>query len=43
MQSPLKLTIHGVDHSDALETRIRAKVQKLGAFGTDIADIALMP
>lgn len=32
MQSPLKLTIHGVDHSDALETRIRAKVQKLEEF-----------
>lgn len=32
MQSPLKLTIHGVDHSEALETRIRAKVEKLEEF-----------
>ena len=32
MQSPLKLTIHGVDHSEALEARIRAKVEKLEEF-----------
>jgi ribosomal subunit interface protein len=32
MQSPLKLTIHGVDHSDALETHIRAKMEKLEEF-----------
>jgi ribosomal subunit interface protein len=32
MQSPLKITIHGVDRSEALETRIRAKVEKLEEF-----------
>jgi ribosomal subunit interface protein len=32
MQSPLKLTLHGVDSSDALEARIRAKVEKLEEF-----------
>lgn len=32
MQSPLKLTVHGVDHSEALEARIRAKVEKLEEF-----------
>jgi ribosomal subunit interface protein len=32
MQSPLKLTIHGVDRSEALEARIRAKVEKLEEF-----------
>jgi ribosomal subunit interface protein len=32
MQSPLKITIHGVDRSEALETRIRAKMEKLEEF-----------
>lgn len=32
MQSPLRLTIHGVDHSEALETHIRSKVEKLELF-----------
>ena len=32
MQSPLKITIHGVDHSKMLETRIRNKVEKLEQF-----------
>lgn len=29
MQTPLQITIRDVDHSEALETRIRDKVQKL--------------
>ncbi|WP_142849006.1 HPF/RaiA family ribosome-associated protein [Telmatospirillum sp. J64-1] len=29
MQIPLQITFHGVDHSDAVEERIRSKVQKL--------------
>ena len=29
MQIPLQITFHGVDHSDAVETRIREKVAKL--------------
>jgi len=32
MQTPLKLTIHGIDHSEALEARIHAKVAKLEEF-----------
>ncbi len=36
MQSPLKLTLHGVDHSEALETRIRSKVEKLEEFFSHI-------
>lgn len=32
MQSLLKLTVHGVDHSAALETHIRSKVEKLEEF-----------
>jgi len=32
MQSPLRLTIHGIDHSEALETHIRTKVEKLENF-----------
>jgi ribosomal subunit interface protein len=29
MQIPLQVTFHGIDHSDAVETRIREKVAKL--------------
>lgn len=29
MQIPLQVTFHGVDHSEAVETRIREKVAKL--------------
>ena len=29
MQLPIQITFHGVDHSDALEERIRMKVAKL--------------
>ncbi len=32
MQSPLRLTIHGIDHSEALEMHIRTKVEKLEKF-----------
>lgn len=32
MQTPLKITLHGIDHSDALETYIRTKMQKLEKF-----------
>jgi ribosomal subunit interface protein len=36
MQSQLKLTLHGVDHSEALESRIRTKVGKLEEFFSHI-------
>ena len=29
MQVPLQIAFHGVDHSDAVEERVQAKVQKL--------------
>jgi len=29
MQIPLQITFHGIDHSDAVETRIREKISKL--------------
>jgi ribosome-associated translation inhibitor RaiA len=29
MQIPLQITFHGIDHSDAVEERIREKAQKL--------------
>lgn len=32
MQIPLQITIRGVEHSDALETHIRDKAQKLDEF-----------
>ena len=32
MQSPLKITVHGMDRSEMLETRIRAKAEKLEQF-----------
>lgn len=32
MQRPLKITIHGIDHSNMLETRIRTKAEKLEQF-----------
>ena len=32
MQTPLQITIRDVDHSEALETRIRDKAQKLEEF-----------
>lgn len=32
MQIPLQITFHGIDHSDAVETRVREKVAKLEQF-----------
>lgn len=32
MQTPLQLTIRDIDHSEALETHIRARVEKLEEF-----------
>ena len=32
MQTPLQITIRGVEHSEALETRIRDKAKKLEEF-----------
>jgi putative sigma-54 modulation protein len=32
MQLPLQITFHGVDHSEAVESRIREKVSKLEQF-----------
>ena len=32
MQIPLQITFHGIDHSDAVEERIREKVAKLEQF-----------
>ncbi|HSV28431.1 MAG TPA: ribosome-associated translation inhibitor RaiA [Candidatus Omnitrophota bacterium] len=32
MQLPLQITFHGIDHSDAVETRVREKVAKLEQF-----------
>ncbi|CAA7624534.1 ribosome hibernation-promoting factor, HPF/YfiA family [Magnetospirillum sp. UT-4] len=32
MQNPLQITFHGIDHSDAVETRVREKVAKLEQF-----------
>ncbi|MHB8354408.1 MAG: HPF/RaiA family ribosome-associated protein [Burkholderiales bacterium] len=32
MQIPLQITTHNMDHSDALEARIRAKTDKLSEF-----------
>lgn len=32
MQIPLQITFHGIDHSDAVETRVREKVGKLEQF-----------
>ena len=32
MQNPLKITIHGLDRSEALETHIRTKMDKLEKF-----------
>lgn len=32
MQTPMQITIRDVDHSEALEARIRAKVEKLEEF-----------
>jgi ribosomal subunit interface protein len=32
MQVPLQITMHGFDHSDALETSIRERVEKLERF-----------
>ena len=36
MQMPLQITIRDVDHSEALETRIRDKVAKLEEFSKNI-------
>lgn len=32
MQNPLQITFHGIDHSEAVETRVREKVGKLEQF-----------
>ncbi|MGE5546927.1 MAG: ribosome hibernation-promoting factor, HPF/YfiA family [Solirubrobacterales bacterium] len=32
MQIPLQITFHGIDHSDAVEERVREKVGKLEQF-----------
>lgn len=32
MQIPLQITFHGIDHSDAVEDRVREKVAKLEQF-----------
>ncbi len=32
MQTPLQITVRNIEHSDALETRIRDKAQKLEEF-----------
>lgn len=32
MQIPLQITFHGIDHSDAVEERVREKVAKLEQF-----------
>lgn len=32
MQNPLQITFHGIDHSEAVETRVREKVAKLEQF-----------
>ncbi|HEU0283169.1 MAG TPA: ribosome-associated translation inhibitor RaiA [Gallionella sp.] len=36
MQTPLQITIRDVDHSEALEARIRGKVKKLEEFSKHI-------
>lgn len=36
MQIPLQITFHGIDHSDAVETRVREKVGKLEQFSDRI-------
>lgn len=32
MESPLQITFHGIDHSDAIEERVREKVARLEQF-----------
>ncbi|MQX36990.1 HPF/RaiA family ribosome-associated protein [Roseospira navarrensis] len=32
MQTPLQIAFHGLDHSDAVEARVREKVEKLEQF-----------
>jgi ribosomal subunit interface protein len=36
MQIPLQIVFHGIDHSDAVEDRIREKVAKLEQFHANI-------
>lgn len=36
MQVPVQVSFHGVDHSDAVEQRVREKVAKLEQFCSDI-------
>lgn len=36
MDTPLQITFHGLDHSDAIEGRIRAKAQELERFASHI-------
>lgn len=36
MRIPLQVTFHGLDHSDAVEQRIREKAAKLDKLGADI-------
>lgn len=33
---PIRISFHGVEHSDAIETRIREKIAKLEKFSSDI-------
>lgn len=36
MQVPVQIAFHGVDHSDAIEERVKEKVAKLEQFCSDI-------
>lgn len=36
MQTPLRITFHGLEHSEAIEARIRAKAAELERFEADI-------
>ena len=36
MQLPVQISFHGLDHSDAVEQRVREKVEKLEQFCKDI-------
>jgi putative sigma-54 modulation protein len=36
MQVPIQVAFHGLDHSDAVETRVREKVSKLEQFCSDM-------
>ncbi|SLN59126.1 HPF/RaiA family ribosome-associated protein [Oceanibacterium hippocampi] len=34
MQFPSEITFHNMDHSDAVETRVRDEIEKLGRFNS---------